>query len=70
MGGGGTAQDCTAALAVDAKSVKALLRRGTARAFLGQYGDALSDFEGALVLEPQNRDAQAEIDRMRRLAGA
>ena len=47
----------------------ALLRRGTARAFLGQYGDALSDFEAARALEPNNRDAAAEIERMRRLAG-
>ena len=49
--------------------MKALLRRGTARAFLGQYTVALDDFEAAQRLEPQNKDAAAEIERMRRLAG-
>jgi hypothetical protein len=56
-------------LAVEAKNVKAYLRRGTARAFLGQYAPALSDFEAALALEPNNKDAAVEIERMRRLAG-
>lgn len=58
------------ALVMDKKNVKALLRRGTARAFLGTYEEALADFEMVLVLEPQNRDAHGEIQRMRRLAGA
>ena len=49
--------------------MKALLRRGTARAFMGAYEPALSDFEAALALEPNNKDAAAEIERMRRLAG-
>ncbi len=49
--------------------MKAYLRRGTARAFLGQYAPALSDFEAALALEPNNKDAAVEIERMRRLAG-
>ena len=62
-------QDCTACLELEPKNVKALLRRGTARAFLGQYTVALDDFEAAQRLEPQNKDAAAEIERMRRLAG-
>lgn len=66
----GAEEDCTVALTYDKKNVKALLRRGTARAFQGNYEEALSDFEMVLVLEPQNKDAQSEIQRMRRLAGA
>ena len=62
-------EDCTACLELEPKNVKALLRRGTARAFLGQYTVALDDFEAAQRLEPQNKDAAAEIERMRRLAG-
>jgi hypothetical protein len=54
---------------VDKRNVKALLRRGTARAFLGAYAPALTDFESALTLEPNNKDAAAEIERMRRLTG-
>ena len=58
---------CRAALALDPKNVKALLRRGTARSVLGAYGEALTDFQSVLVLEPNNRAARDEIDRMRRL---
>jgi amidase len=65
-----TPQDCTACLELEPRNVKALLRRGTARAFLGQYAVALDDFEAAQRLEPQNKDAAAEIERMRRLAGS
>ena len=60
----------SAALAIEPRSVKALLRRGLARSVLGDYEAALTDFEQVLVLEPNNRDAQNEINRMRRLAGA
>ncbi len=49
--------------------MKALLRRGTARAFLGELPGAYEDFEAVLVLEPNNKDALAEVARLRRLAG-
>ena len=57
--------DCTQALALDKKNVKALLRRGTARAFMSMYKDAIADFESALVLEPANKQAKAEIKKLK-----
>lgn len=62
--------DCDAVLRLDAGSVKALLRRGAARAMRGAYGEALADFEAAAAREPHNKDARAELDRIRRLADA
>lgn len=62
-------EDCTACLTADPRSVKALLRRGTARAFLGELTQAYDDFEAVLGIEPNNKDAAAEIARLRRLAG-
>lgn len=62
-------EDCTACLQLDGRNVKALLRRGTARAFLGELHTAYEDFEAVLVLEPNNKDARAEVERLRRLAG-
>jgi Asp-tRNA(Asn)/Glu-tRNA(Gln) amidotransferase A subunit family amidase len=62
-------EDCTTCLSADPRSVKALLRRGTARAFLGELTQAYDDFEAVLGIEPQNKDATAEIARLRRLAG-
>ena len=62
-------EDCTTCLSSDPRSVKALLRRGTARAFLGELTQAYDDFEAVLGIEPNNKDALGEIDRLRRLAG-
>ena len=60
-------EDCTLALALDPRNVKALLRRGTARSFEQVYDEALSDYQAVLRLEPNNRDARAEVARMRKL---
>lgn len=56
--------DCSSALDLDKKNVKAMLRRGTAREFLGFYGDALEDFSQALVYEPTNKTAIDAIERL------
>jgi len=61
--------DCTSCLAADANNVKALLRRGTARAFVGDLAQAYGDFEAVLAIEPQNKDALGELARLRQLAG-
>eukprot|EP00958_Prasinococcus_capsulatus_P026902 scaffold5066_cov403-Prasinococcus_capsulatus_cf.AAC.3 len=56
--------DCTQALMLDKKNVKALLRRGTARAFMTMYREALDDFKAVLVLEPGNKQAKAELQKL------
>eukprot|EP00850_Spirogloea_muscicola_P004462 SM000019S05006 [mRNA] locus=s19:460014:464021:- [translate_table: standard] len=56
--------DCTAALKLDKKNVKAILRRATARDFLGYYDDAVEDFRQALIYEPTNRTARDGLHRL------
>ncbi|KAF8012534.1 hypothetical protein BT93_I0637 [Corymbia citriodora subsp. variegata] len=60
-------EDCTEAILLDKKYVKAYLRRGTARESLIRYKEALQDFKRALVLEPQNKDASLAENRVRKL---
>ncbi|CAI5469369.1 unnamed protein product [Closterium sp. Yama58-4] len=57
--------DCTAALSLDKKNVKAMLRRGTAREMLGFYPEAFEDFSQALILEPTNKTALEAVTRMK-----
>ncbi|KAM7267979.1 hypothetical protein ACFE04_010145 [Oxalis oulophora] len=59
--------DCTKAINLDKKNVKAYLRRGTAREMLGFYAEAIEDFKYALVLEPTNKRAASSADRLRKL---
>ena len=47
-------RDCTKALKAG-PNAKALLRRGTARASLGDTAAAAQDFKHVLALEPSNR---------------
>lgn len=60
-------EDCTMAISLDKKNVKAYLRRGTARESLIRYKESLQDFKHALVLEPQNKDASLAEKRLRKL---
>ncbi|OIT00608.1 PREDICTED: outer envelope protein 64, mitochondrial [Nicotiana attenuata] len=60
-------EDCTKAISLDKKNVKAYLRRGTARESLLFYKEALQDFRHALVLEPQNKVASLAQKRLRKL---
>lgn len=62
-------EDCTNALKLDSKNVKAFLRRGAARSVSGNYLEALTDYESALRLEPKNKDAKSEILRMKDIIG-
>ncbi|KAK4414189.1 Translocon at the outer membrane of chloroplasts 64 [Sesamum alatum] len=59
--------DCTEAIDLDKKNVKAYLRRGTAREMLGYVKEAMEDFRYALVLEPNNRRAAQSLDRLKKL---
>ncbi|KAF5934229.1 hypothetical protein HYC85_030400 [Camellia sinensis] len=57
--------DCSAAINLDKKNVKAYLRRGTAREMLGYYKEAIEDFSYALVLEPTNKRATLSADKVK-----
>lgn len=59
--------DCTKALNLDKRSVKAYLRRGTAREFLGYYKEADEDFRQALIFEPTNKTASEALSRLKKL---
>ncbi|KAM4088358.1 hypothetical protein ACJW30_07G064300 [Castanea mollissima] len=56
-------EDCSKAILLGKKNVKAYLRRGTARESLLHYKESAEDFKHAVVLEPQNKVAShAERD--------
>ncbi|KAM0950959.1 putative amidase [Dioscorea sansibarensis] len=59
--------DCSTAISLDKKNVKAYLRRGTAREMLGYYKEAIEDFKHALVLEPTNKTANLACNRLKKL---
>nr|GMC69147.1 outer envelope protein 64, chloroplastic [Ipomoea batatas] len=59
--------DCTKAIELDKKNVKAYFRRGTAREMLGYYNQAIEDFRYALVLEPTNKRAAQSAERLAKL---
>lgn len=62
-------EDCSKAISLDKKNVKAYLRRGTARESLLLHREALQDFKHALVLEPQNKAAGVAEKRVVKLIG-
>ncbi|GMH01069.1 hypothetical protein Nepgr_002908 [Nepenthes gracilis] len=59
--------DCSKAINLDKKNVKAYLRRGTAREMLGYYKESMDDFRYALVLEPTNKRAALSLERLENL---
>ena len=63
-------KDCKVCLKLDPKNVKALLRRAYIRAIQGRLPEALEDYQNVLRLEPNNKQATYEIERMRKLAVA
>ncbi|PON55921.1 Amidase [Parasponia andersonii] len=60
-------EDCSRAMELDKKNVKAYLRRGTARESLLRNKEAIQDFKHALVLEPQNKVANLAEKRLRKI---
>jgi tetratricopeptide (TPR) repeat protein len=60
-------EDCSTAISLDKKNVKAYMRRGAAKESRLFFKEALKDFEHARVLEPQNKFADAAIKRLRKL---
>lgn len=61
--------DCSEAIDLDDRYVKAYSRRGTARRELGKLLDAIDDFEFALRLEPENKELKKQYEEARRMYG-
>ena len=57
--------DCTRSLNLEPKFLKALVRRGTALTFTGQYGKAIDDFNAALELEPTSNEIAKLLEKAR-----
>eukprot|EP00325_Prymnesiales_sp_UTEX-LB-985_P005138 CAMPEP_0174697336 /NCGR_PEP_ID=MMETSP1094-20130205/3229_1 /TAXON_ID=156173 /ORGANISM="Chrysochromulina brevifilum, Strain UTEX LB 985" /LENGTH=264 /DNA_ID=CAMNT_0015894289 /DNA_START=44 /DNA_END=838 /DNA_ORIENTATION=- len=57
--------NCTKALAIDAKNVKALFRRGKCYTQLGELDEAKADLDRVLELEPENKEAVRELRLLR-----
>lgn len=60
-------EDCSKAISLDKKNVKAYMRRGTARESLLYVKKALQDFKHVCVLEPQNKTASDAEKRLRKM---
>ncbi|XP_060064899.1 RNA polymerase II-associated protein 3-like [Ylistrum balloti] len=56
--------DCLTALALDPLYTKAHLRLGSARIGLKKYAQAKETFEKVLLLEPENKKAKLEIEKI------
>lgn len=59
-----TEADCSSAIQLDEKYVKAYHRRATARMGLKQYKEAKQDVEKILTLESTNKEARALLDQI------
>ncbi len=59
--------NCSLALTLDDRYLKAYLRRGTARLKLGRIEEARDDFTVALRLEPGNKIARSELNKLNKV---
>ncbi|KAG7496750.1 RNA polymerase II-associated protein 3 [Solea senegalensis] len=57
-------EDCTKAIYLDNTYSKAFARRGTARVALGKLEEAKQDFQEVLKLEPGNKQASNELQKL------
>uniref|UniRef100_A0A3B4ULU5 RNA polymerase II-associated protein 3 n=1 Tax=Seriola dumerili TaxID=41447 RepID=A0A3B4ULU5_SERDU len=57
-------EDCTKAIYLDSTYSKAFARRGTARVALGKLEEAKQDFQALLHLEPGNKQALNELQKL------
>ena len=58
-------EDCNKSLVLDPTFVKAYHRRGVARFSLKKLDLAIKDFEKVLSMEPHNKAAQVELEKLR-----
>lgn len=63
-------EDCTKAIFLDSTYAKAFARRGTARVALGKLEEAKQDFQQVLKLEPGNKQALNELQKLQIDAGS
>ena len=59
--------DCTEAIRIDSKYVKAYARRATARKNLGNINGAVQDYQSSLSLEPGNKQVIDELAKLEKL---
>ncbi|XP_033123357.1 sperm-associated antigen 1-like isoform X2 [Anneissia japonica] len=59
--------DCSTALKLDDKNVKALYRRAQSRKMLGEYKEALKDLKTLLNIEPTNKTAIKDLETVKEL---
>ncbi|RDD43799.1 RNA polymerase II-associated protein 3 [Trichoplax sp. H2] len=58
-------KDCTSSIAIDKSYTKAYSRRGTARMSLQRLNDAMDDFKEVLKIEPGNKLAVNELQKIK-----
>lgn len=63
-------EDCTKAIFLDSTYSKAFARRGTARVALGKLEEARQDFQQLLKLEPGNKQALNELQKLQMDTGS
>lgn len=63
---GDARDDAARAISLDAKYVKAYSRRATACSALGEFDQAIRDWESIVRLEPKNKAARAEIKALKK----
>ncbi|KAM9846179.1 RNA polymerase II-associated protein 3 isoform 1-T2 [Aulostomus maculatus] len=63
-------EDCSRAIALDSTYSKAFARRATARVALGKLEEAKQDFQMVLKLEPGNKQALNELQKLQMDAGS
>lgn len=66
----GAVEDCEEVLELDKNSVKAYYRRGQASVSMKDYDKAMSDFQSALKLEPNDKGIRNEIAKVKKLVEA
>ena len=62
---GAAEADCNLAISLDETYAKAYLRRAAARSHLGKLQESMADYEEVLSLEPGNRQATEELQKIR-----
>ena len=60
--------DCSQAITLNPTYTKAYSRRGAARFALKKYDDAKKDFERVLSLEPKNREAKQQLEKIEQVS--
>ncbi len=60
-------EDCCRSLTIDSEYAKAIARRATARTKLKKFQGAIEDYEHLVVLQPNNKQAITELDKLKKV---